>query len=328
MDELNNQLNGLNNDYRNYNQNKNNIVDALSLNNSLDKINKEYNNHIELINLKNNIQNDSSKNIINNRMNNLKRIENNNQNNIVYDRNTPVNTVSNFTNNNLINQYQFTNHINTNQNNHQNQQNQSNQNNQKNQDYRNSMNEKMNEFRFSNNYINRSLVPVNMEHVYSGNIFDENPIPFDMLHGNKNFNNEYNQTDQFSQLNNVHYLNSNKNISKRFIHQEKSKLMYKNEANDRLNELNPMGKTLYYPINEGFNANKQANLNRLPVSSHNISLKSKMKDEVNDKISNYTPLMTNVNMSTNNQNVGNTNTQNNNNIEKIKYQDFLPVSSK
>ena len=286
MSNLNNELNNLNNDFVKFNLNKQNINLANSLNGQLSKLDLDYNNHKEFVELKNNISNDGSRNDINNRLNDINQINymsNNNNNNL--------NNNNNFNNTNIYNN----NNINNNPNNNSN-----NKYNQDNEDYKNTMNEKMGQMRFENNFMKNTLVPVNMEHIYSGNIFHENPIPFDMMN-NQNINKEFNQSNQFNQNNNIHNMNIKKS-DKRVYYQPKSKHFYKDDVNNRLNNFSPLGRTLYFPINGEVNNeyNKQNNkieLNNLPQSSHNI----------------------NSNNNNDNNNI--------NNVPKIKYQDFMPVSS-
>lgn len=95
---------------------------------------------------------------------------------------------------------------------------------------REDMNSRMDQFRFDNSTQPRgSLVPVNMDHFYSGNLFSEgNPVPED-LRG------EYNPGQRSHPNARVHY-------------QEKSKTIYRDEFNSRLSALSPLARTLYYPV--------------------------------------------------------------------------------
>tara|TARA_Y100000816_G_scaffold139622_1_gene98905 strand:+ start:858 stop:1769 length:912 start_codon:yes stop_codon:yes gene_type:complete len=302
MSNLNNELNNLNDDFVKFNLNKQNINLANSLNGQLSKLDLDYNNHKEFVELKNNISNNGSRNDINNRLNDINQINymSNNNNNL---NNNNLNNNNNYNNTNIYN-----NNINNNHNNNSNN-NFNNKYNQDNEDYKNTMNEKMGQMRFENNFMKNTLVPVNMEHIYSGNIFHENPIPFDMMN-NQEMNKEFNQSNQFSQNNNIHNMNIKKS-DKRVYYQPKSKHFYKDDVNNRLNNFSPLGRTLYFPINGEVNNeyNKQNNkikLNNLPQSSHNI----------------------NYNNSNNSNNSNNNNNYNDiNNVPKIKYQDFMPVSS-
>ena len=323
--------NNQNNQNNQYYQNNQNIDISNKLNCELNNISKEYNNHLEIKDLKNNIMNSGNKNIINKRLNNINNFDdlNNNLNN---NKLSPI-----YNTNNTQNYYQN---------------NQNNQNNNKNSktDYRNDMNEKMGNFRFDNNFIKNNLVPVNMEHIYSGNIFNENPIPFDMMNQNQNYNNEFNQCSPFHNSNNINNPNFMKQANQRILNNQKSKSLYKDEVNSRLSNFSPLGRTLYFPVNGKMNNNvslnnnnNQIHINRLPQSSHNFNGKNgkyNIKDSMNEKMSNYKPLSSNIelpskkedlNLNNNSNNYSNNNSNNNsnvNNIQKVKYQDFLPVSSK
>lgn len=93
-------------------------------------------------------------------------------------------------------------------------------------DPRENMNDRMGMLRFDNVAHNRSnLVPVNMNHIYSGNLFSEgNPIPEDLKHL---------------------YHNENINSSNRILHQEKSKTMYKDDINQRMANMTQMSNSRF-----------------------------------------------------------------------------------
>ena len=93
-------------------------------------------------------------------------------------------------------------------------------------DPRENMNDRMGMLRFDNVAHNRSnLVPVNMNHIYTGNLFSEgNPIPEDLKHL---------------------YHNENINSSNRILHQEKSKTMYKDDINQRMSNMTQMSNSRF-----------------------------------------------------------------------------------
>jgi hypothetical protein len=130
---------------------------------------------------------------------------------------------------------------------------------------REDMNAKMDTFRFDNSTFQRgSLVPVNMDHYYSGNLFSEgNPVPEDLR-------NEYTPGQRSHPNSRVHY-------------QEKSKTIYKDEFNDRLSALSPLARTLFYPVAE---QGQQQPLNTMQPM-HNINNR---RQELNNRISQYMPL--------------------------------------
>ena len=101
-------------------------------------------------------------------------------------------------------------------------------------DPRNSMNERLGNFRFDHagsTYGMPGLVPVNMDHVYSGNLFSEGlPVPQDLR-------------DQFT-LSAPGMGQSGARIQ----HQTKGKTMYRADNNERLAALSPLGRALYYPV--------------------------------------------------------------------------------
>jgi hypothetical protein len=101
-------------------------------------------------------------------------------------------------------------------------------------DPRDTMNERMGNFRFDHagsTYGMPGLVPVNMDHIYSGNLFSDGlPVPQDLR-------------DQFTL--------SAPGATKpgaRIQHQTKGKTMYRADNNERLAALSPLGRALYYPV--------------------------------------------------------------------------------
>jgi hypothetical protein len=101
-------------------------------------------------------------------------------------------------------------------------------------DPRNTMNERMGNFRFDHagsTYGMPGLVPVNMDHIYSGNLFSEGlPVPQDLR-------------DQFTLS-----APGMAQTGARIQHQTKGKTMYRSDNNERLAALSPLGRALYYPV--------------------------------------------------------------------------------
>jgi len=134
---------------------------------------------------------------------------------------------------------------------------------------REDMNAKMDTFRFDNSTFQRgSLVPVNMDHYYSGNLFSEgNPVPEDMR-------NEYIPGQRSHPNSRVHY-------------QEKSKTIYKDEFNERLSALSPLARTLYYPVTEQQQQQPSMQLPSTLQPIHNINNR---RQELNNRMSQHMPL--------------------------------------
>ena len=104
-------------------------------------------------------------------------------------------------------------------------------------DPRETMNERMGNFRFDHagsTYGMPGLVPVNMDHVYSGNLFSDGlPVPQDLR-------------DQFTLS-----APGATQPGARIQHQTKGKTMYRSDNNERLAALSPLGRALYYPVSGG-----------------------------------------------------------------------------
>jgi hypothetical protein len=141
---------------------------------------------------------------------------------------------------------------------------------------REDMNAKMDTFRFDNSTFQRgSLVPVNMDHYYSGNLFSEgNPVPEDLR-------NEYSPGQRSHPNSRVHY-------------QEKSKTIYKDEFNDRLSALSPLARTLFYPVAEQSQQQMHGMSQQSyqpPINAmqpmHNINNR---RQELNNRMSQHMPL--------------------------------------
>lgn len=208
------------------------------------------------------------------------------------------------------------------------------------QDLRQDMNSRMDSFCFdSESNMTHSLVPVDMNHYYSGNLFMEGiPTP-----NNLSENVEHNNH------------NSGLKNQSRLLHQEKSKTLYRNDVNDRIAQFSPLGRTLHFPVNNHSNdtndTNNSNNTNLPQKILTKTSRKKEMKSDINSRLSGYSPLSSNTplqdnsnysrneisNHSTHSNNLNynpNTNSNNNhnrnNNInrqQKIKFQEMMPVSS-
>ena len=104
-------------------------------------------------------------------------------------------------------------------------------------DPRDTMNERLGNFRFDHagsTYGMPGLVPVNMDHVYSGNLFSDGlPIPQDLR-------------DQFTLS-----APGTTQPGARYPNQTKGKTMYRADNNERLAALSPLGRALYYPVSGG-----------------------------------------------------------------------------
>jgi hypothetical protein len=215
------------------------------------------------------------------------------------------------------------------------------------QDLRQDMNSRMDKFRFdTESNMKHTLVPVDMNHYYSGNLFMEgSPVP----------NGLPENVEQYS--NNTGLKNQS-----RLLHQEKSKTLYRNDVNERMAQFSPLGRTLHFPVNHhSTNNNSQVNTNNNAFPQNILtktSRKNEMKADINARLSGYTPLSSNTplqdinnysrneiapypthsgnanqqsnNQLANNQQYNNTNNHQNNNInrqQKIKFQEMMPVSS-
>jgi len=230
---------------------------------------------------------------------------------------------------------------------HQNQQHQQ-QHQQQQQDLRQDMNSRMDRFRFdSESNMKHTLVPVDMNHYYSGNLFMEGtPTPNGLPENVEQYN-----------------PNSGLKNQSRLLHQEKSKTLYRNDVNERMAQFSPLGRTLHFPVNHHSTDNniQDNNTNNFPQNVlTKTSRKNEMKADINARLSGYTPLSSNTplqdtnnysrneiapypthsgnpNIQSNNQqsnNLQSNNLQSNNlqsnNInrqQKIKFQEMMPVSS-
>ena len=230
---------------------------------------------------------------------------------------------------------------------HQNQQHQQ-QHQQQQQDLRQDMNSRMDRFRFdSESNMKHTLVPVDMNHYYSGNLFMEGtPTPNGLPENVEQYN-----------------PNSGLKNQSRLLHQEKSKTLYRNDVNERMAQFSPLGRTLHFPVNHHSTDNniQDNNTNNFPQNVlTKTSRKNEMKADINARLSGYTPLSSNTplqdtnnysrneiapypthsgnpNIQSNNQQSNNpqSNNQQSNNLQsnninrqqKIKFQEMMPVSS-
>jgi hypothetical protein len=117
-------------------------------------------------------------------------------------------------------------------------------------DPRADMNERMGNFRFDHagsTYGMPSLVPVNMDHVYSGNLFQDGlPVPQDLR-------------DQFTLS-----APGQSQPGARYPNQTKGKTMYRSDNNERLAALSPLGRALYYPVGGQFGSGPQTSIGDIP----------------------------------------------------------------
>lgn len=216
-------------------------------------------------------------------------------------------------------------------------------------DPRQDMNSRLDRFRFETINPTGSLVPVNMDHIYSGNLFAEGlPVPSDLR-------------DQFTLANpNNQYQQG----ASRILHQEKSKTGYRNDVNDRLSKLSPIGRALYYPVTgNGQPQQQQQSTNpqhqqpqnwgagmaqsagqyvpmqfQQPQHAQTASRRGALTDDINRRLSNHPALgtampldenMINFSRNTLVQNAPNMtpNLDPNKQVKKVVYQDMYPVMS-
>lgn len=214
------------------------------------------------------------------------------------------------------------------------------------QDLRVQMNNQMDTLRFDNQiHMNRGLVPVDMDHIYSGNIFqDGTPIPQDILVNNP------------QAANNIQQHSSNHKTNSRILLQNKSKTAYRNDFNDRLEQLSPFNQQLFQPIHQRIQPTQDGGVSLLnnPMSSHTIKndryeLKKNIRDDMNSRLSQFSALSSNKplpdgktvkysdptyipnpnqDFNPSNGNNGNIqNRKNNQRSEKLPIQELMPVMS-
>ena len=207
-------------------------------------------------------------------------------------------------------------------------------------DPRQDMNSRLDRFRFESVNPTGSLVPVNMDHIYSGNLFAEGlPVPSDLR-------------NQFT----LSSPGMSHGGASRILHQEKSKTGYRNDVNDRLSKLSPLGRSLYYPVSGGSQqsqtpqwgagmaqagqfappqfAQQQSPMQQAQVTSRRGAL----TDDINRRMSNHPALGTAMPLDENMVNYGRTtlatdapnmtpNLDPNRQVKKVVYQDMYPVMS-
>jgi hypothetical protein len=220
-------------------------------------------------------------------------------------------------------------------------------------DPRQYMNSRLDRFRFESVNPTGSLVPVNMDHIYSGNLFAEGlPVPSDLR-------------DQFT-LSSPGMAHGG---ASRILHQEKSKTGYRNDVNDRLSKLSPLGRSLYYPVSGGGGQQTQSPQSQTPQQqqpppqwgagmaqagqfappqfaqqqspmqqTHETSRRGALTDDINRRLSNHPALGAAMPLDENMVNYGRTtlatdapnmtpNLDPNRQVKKVVYQDMYPVMS-
>lgn len=195
-------------------------------------------------------------------------------------------------------------------------------------DPRQDMNSRLDRFRFESVNPTASLVPVNMDHIYSGNLFTEGlPVPSDLR-------------DQFT------LSSPSLQPGSRLLHQEKSKTGYRNDVNDRLSKLSPLGRALYYPVSgegqqipgSGPGMHAQSSMNTQTQMPHISSRRGAHTDDINSRLSSHPALGSAMPMDDNLLNYGRTaliqdapnmtpNLDPNKQVKKVVYQDMYPVMS-
>jgi hypothetical protein len=154
-------------------------------------------------------------------------------------------------------------------------------------DLRVSMNTQMDKLRFDEKiHMNKSLIPVDMEHIYSGNIFqDGTPIPQDILR---------NHPDQ------SHYIQShsnNQSHNSRILLQNKSKTAYRNDFNDRLSELSPFNQQFFQPKHNFVKPTEHGGISLLDnpttgsaMYNDKINMHNSIRDDMNTRMSQFSSL--------------------------------------
>lgn len=117
-------------------------------------------------------------------------------------------------------------------------------------------------------FLQSSLVPVDKQHIYSRNLFQEGtPIPYDQQE-------YYNKSQQ-----NVPQINNQYNQG----YQIKKKTLYKNELNERMQNISPLSNKLYAPI-DGLNQH-----DRFQIATNQQQIYNK-REELNNRISSFQPM--------------------------------------
>jgi hypothetical protein len=183
-----------------------------------------------------------------------------------------------------------------------------------------------------------------MDHIYSGNLFAEGlPVPSDLR-------------DQFT------LARPGGHQGGRIQHQEKSKTGYRNDVNDRLSKLSPLGRSLYYPVSGQPTLQQSPPTQQLPQwgagmaqsagqfaptqypqqqqqqAQMSTSRRGALTDDINSRLSDHPALgtampldenMVNFSRNTLIQNAPNMtpNLDPNRQVKKVVYQDMYPVMS-
>jgi hypothetical protein len=157
-------------------------------------------------------------------------------------------------------------------------------------------NDMMNNRIFNTDYlIQGSLVPINKHHHFSRNLFQEGvPIPQDMLQQNLNNNQLYMNNKRTQNVNQLQQQWSQQGYQNG--HQFRAKTLYKEELNNRMQNLSPLSDRLFMPVdssNGELSKMYQQAMILTPEEQKRISSASNRgnrRDEMNARISQYEPL--------------------------------------
>lgn len=136
-------------------------------------------------------------------------------------------------------------------------------------------------------FIQGGLVPVNKQHIYSRNLFQEGtPIPYDQQNFfQQEFNNQNNyqpiQQQNNQNLQQQYYSQINNQYNQGY--QIKKKTLYKNQLNERMQQLTPLSNKLYAPI-DGLNQ-----LDRFQIATNQEQIYNK-REELNNRINSFQPM--------------------------------------
>ena len=208
-------------------------------------------------------------------------------------------------------------------------------------DLRVQMNNQMDNLRFDNNVnLKSGLVPVDMEHIYSGNLFQNGtPIPEDIR------NNYPQQSAQIQQYRMSQGLHGSQGHGGRILLQQKSKTSYRNDFNSRMEKLSPFNQQMFTPFQRQplqTTAEGGIVLRENPVSGQQAvdsrySMKRSIREDMNSKMSNYgslpsiKPLPDSLKKAQQDGGyIPNPNAEgqgDNRKVEKLRYQEMMPVMS-
>lgn len=146
---------------------------------------------------------------------------------------------------------------------------------------------------FNNDYvIQGSLVPVNKQHMFSRNLFQEGtPIPYDLQQQQTVMKQPHNPKDNIN--NPYNYYNG---------HQFRNKTLYKDQLNNRLQSLSPLGDRLFMPSDNQqqqqqqgqqhfYHPNSQSYLHsNLKGVNYQNNYRGDKREEMNARMSQYEPL--------------------------------------